>query len=70
VVSVTDGTNMWEMRGSQLSCTAVTPAQMGILTAEVSNSKQMMLQKHGIDAQIFAVFAKVRIRALITVQPL
>lgn len=59
VLAVTDGVDFWEMRGSEVSRKGVGSAQLDILTSALADSKRTLLQKQGIDASAFSIFAKV-----------
>lgn len=70
VVAVTDGKEIWEMRGSEVSRKEVGLAQLDILTAALEDSKRTLLQKQGIDASPFSIFAKVFLQSSDTAVPL
>lgn len=66
VLAVTNGESMWQKQAGQLTCKSVGPAQMDILTAELHDAKRTMMQKQGIDAEPFTVFAQVSCGQLLT----
>lgn len=61
MIGVTDGTSFWEMKGNDLSCKTLEPAQAEICKAETQDAARTLLQKKGIDAADAQIFAKERV---------